>query len=201
MCRTILSKEYIQAEYSINEQIFKKYEVNTDYIINNIKYKPQHYFFKECLDFNSLFSNNTLQDFINKAKEQSLNKDLELRNVYLGNCFELLCEFLIIYYQDYFNFYNYKPTKREEDYGVDGYGDGFVIQCKFKSNKFDVVDGEYDHIDNFIVDAYQRYNIKTNGENIQHFIFTTCLDINYRFPNILKVFNYDDISILTTKNF
>lgn len=137
----------------------------------------EHKFKDYCDDLDFLISRTSLDEFI-KALMTKANQisDENVRTKYLGDGFELFCEFFIKFHGNSIGISGYKVVQTG-DYGVDGYGKGnhgqpVAVQCKFRSNPRHLLDNNRDHISNFFEDAVKNYDVNPHGKG-DMFVLTT----------------------------
>lgn len=121
--------------------------------------------------------NKTLKEFKKRITQQTKNYesvgyDDVFCNKFKGDIFEVFVAFIMLSNtcNPMYGLKDYKISSRSNDYGVDGYGinvngDITVVQCKYKSNKNDIVsytdmnNAFYDGVDKFDLDVKKLKNI------------------------------------------
>jgi len=126
--------------------------------------------------------NKTLKEFKKLITNQSKIYDLQeddttLSNKFKGDIFEVFVAFMLMSNtcNTKFGLSGYVIPPKSDDYGVDGCGvnvngDITVVQCKYKTNKMDLV--TYNEVSSLMVDGVCNFNLDANKDN-NLFLITT----------------------------
>lgn len=112
----------------------------------------------------------------------------QIYNDYVGATFEVFAEVLLKThgFDRRIGISNYEPinsSNGDKDLGVDGHGIGTngrpaTVQVKFRANPAYQLTANNDHLSNFMVDSWHRYNVEfTDVENM--LVITNCAGLHY----------------------